>query len=74
MAYTRNIFIGPWLVRLIADFSRPWGVTLSGGRFTRFAWCWGQADSRTSFLHYRLLAVGPLGIAVGRIIRIAEGR
>ncbi|SNR95435.1 hypothetical protein SAMN04488503_2007 [Humidesulfovibrio mexicanus] len=73
MAYTRNFFIGPWLVRLVADFSRPWGIILFGGRFARFAWCWGQAESRTSFWHYRLLTVGPLGIAVGRVIRIGQG-
>jgi hypothetical protein len=60
-------------VRLVADFSRPWGTTLPGGRFARFAWCWDQAESRTSFLCFRLLAIGPVGVAVGRIIRIAPG-
>lgn len=64
-------FRRPWSVRLVVDFSRPWGCTLSGGRFVRFAWCWGQAESRFGFMGFRLLVVGPVGVSIGRITRIA---
>lgn len=70
MAWAKFILIRSLVIRVVADFSRPWGVTLHGGRFARFAWCWGQAESRTSFLHYRFLSIGPVGVSFGRRVEI----
>lgn len=70
MAWAKFILIRSLIIRVVADFSRPWGVILNGGRFARFAWCWGQAESRTSFLHYRFLSIGPIGVSFGRRVEI----
>lgn len=73
MSHDKNIPFGPWTFRFILDFSRPWGCRMDGGRIARFAWCWGQAESRRGFMAYRLLVFGPLGIIVGRFTQIMPG-
>jgi len=70
MRCTLNILSGRLVVRFVADFSRPWGMTMHGGRFVRFAWCWGQAETRTCFMFFRVLALGPVGVCFGRVIGI----
>lgn len=72
MSVTRDLDIrlGPFVFRAVLETSRPWGLKRRNGTVAPLAWCWGQSESPDRFLHFRLLVLGPVGMAFGRIVQV----
>lgn len=62
--------LGNVVFRAVLEWSKPWGLLKRDGTVASLAWCWGQSESPHKFLQFRLLVLGPLGIALGRIHEI----
>jgi len=58
---------GPFVFRVVFETSLPWGLKKRNGTVALLAYCWGQAESTEQFMHFRILVLGPLAFALGRI-------